>query len=139
MISSARRARNVIGDLARQIETDTGQALPLPAASAAFSSLAGLTADGLLVLPSLHACEPSLLGRPVHVASALPAAGAGARSVVFGDLEAGYAVRRVRGLGVQRQDELHSDNGQVGLRLFTRLDGRGVNADALRILVDSAT
>ena len=48
---------------------------------------------------------------------------------------AGYAVRRVRGYGVHRQTELHSDSGQVGYRLFSRV----VLADALRILVNSAT
>ncbi len=106
----------------------------------AFSSLANLadTAGGL-VLPSLHTVAPSLYSRPVYVSPELPAAAASARSVVFGDFGLGYAVRRVRGLGVQRQDELHSDTGQIGYRLFSRVDGRVVLADALRILVNSAT
>ena len=52
----------------------------------------------------------------------------------MGDVAAGYAVRRVRGLGVQRQSELHSDSGQVGLRVYERVDGRVVLPDALRIL-----
>jgi HK97 family phage major capsid protein len=105
----------------------------------AFASLANLTASGLLVLPSLHAAEPTLYTRPVYVSPELPAAAANARSVVVGDFGVGYAVRRVRGLGVQRQTELHSDSGQVGYRLFERVDGRVVIADALRILVNSAT
>jgi HK97 family phage major capsid protein len=105
----------------------------------AFASLANLTASGLLVLPTLHAAEPTLYTRPVYVSPELPAAAANARSVVVGDFSVGYAVRRVRGLGVQRQTELHSDSGQVGYRLFERVDGRVVIADALRILVNSAT
>jgi HK97 family phage major capsid protein len=108
--------------------------------ASAFSSLAGLTdTAGGLVLPSLHAAEPTLFSRPVHVSADMPAAAANARSVVVGDISLGYAVRRVRGLGVQRQLELHSDNGQLGYRAFQRVDGRVVLADALRILANSAT
>jgi HK97 family phage major capsid protein len=105
----------------------------------AFASLANLTGGGVLVLPSLHAAEPTLYTRPVFISPELPAAGASARSVVVGDIQLGYAVRRARGLGVKRQDEIHSDNGQVGYVLFERVDGRVVLADALRILVHSAT
>ena len=106
----------------------------------AFASLANLTdtADGL-VLPSVHNENPTLYSRPVLVSPELPAAAANARSVVVGDFQAGYAVRRVRGLGVHRQTELHSDSGQVGYRLFARVDGRVVLPDALRILTNSAT
>lgn len=106
----------------------------------AAASLANLTdTAGALVLPSLHASEPTLYARPVYVSPELPAAAANARSVVVGDFTLGYAVRRVRGLGMQRQDELHSDNGQVGYRLFERVDGRVILADALRVLANSAT
>jgi HK97 family phage major capsid protein len=106
----------------------------------AFASLANLTdSSGALVLPNLHATEPSLYSRPVFSAPELPAAAASARSVVVGDFRSGYAVRRVRGLGVKRQEELHSDSGQIGYRLFARLDGRVVLADALRVLAHSAT
>jgi HK97 family phage major capsid protein len=105
----------------------------------AFASLANLTASGLLVLPSLHNEAPTLYSRPVYVSPELPAAAANARSVVVGDFQAGYAVRRMRGLGLHRQWEIHSDSGQIGYRLFERVDGRVVLADALRILVNSAT
>jgi len=40
---------------------------------------------------------------------------------------------------MQRQNELHSDNGQVGFRAYTRLDGKVVLADALRIVAFAAT
>jgi HK97 family phage major capsid protein len=105
----------------------------------AFANAAGDTdTAGSPRIPSLHGSPPTLYSRPVLVSPELPAA-ANARSVVVGDFPAGYAVRRVRGLGVQRQSELHSDSGEIGYRLFARVDGRVVIADALRILTNSAT
>ena len=86
-----------------------------PSASASLANLTD-TAGGL-VLPSLHAAEPTLYGRPVYQSPELPAAAANARSVVVGDFSVGYAVRRVTGLGLHRQTELHSDSGQIGYRL----------------------
>jgi len=106
----------------------------------AFRSLAVLTdTAGGLVLPSLHQAEPTLFSRPVLQSADLPAAAASARSVVVGDFGAGYLVRRVRGFGMQRQEEIHSDTGQLGYRIYERVDGRVILADALRILVNSAT
>jgi HK97 family phage major capsid protein len=106
----------------------------------AFRSLSVLadTAGGL-VLPTLHAAEPTLFSRPVYQSADLPAAAANARSVVVGDFSVGYLVRRVHGVAVQRQDEIFSNTGQIGFRAFERLDGRIIVADALRILVNSAT
>jgi HK97 family phage major capsid protein len=106
----------------------------------AAASLANLTdSAGGLVLPSLHAAEPSLYGARVYVSPELPAAAANARSIVVGDLETAYSVRRVRGIGVKRQQELHSDSDQIGYLAFERVDGRIVLPDALRILTNSAT
>ncbi len=106
----------------------------------AFASLANLTdTAGGLVLPTLHNENPTLYSRPVYVSPELPAAAANARSVIVGDFSVGYAVRRVQGLGLHRQTELHSDSGQIGYRLFARVDGRVVLPDALRILTNSAT
>ena len=105
-----------------------------------FSSLAGLTATGgEIVLPSLHAAEPSLFARPVYVSPDFPAAGASARSAFFGDLSLAYTVRRVRGLGVQRIMEMHSDNGQIGYRAFQRLDGRPTVLEAGLVLRHAAS
>jgi HK97 family phage major capsid protein len=106
----------------------------------AFLNAAGsLDTANAPALPSLHGPEPSLFGRPVLTSPELPAAAAGARSTVVGDFSVGYAVRRMSGLGLQRQDELHSDSGQAGFRVYSRVDGRVVVPDALRILVHSAT
>lgn len=106
----------------------------------AFSSLAGLTdTAGGLVLPTLHAAEPSLFSRPVYVSPDFPAAAANARSAAFGDWSLAYTVRRVRGLGVQRQLEVHSDSGQQGYRAFERVDGRPTVLEAGLVLRNSAT
>lgn len=106
----------------------------------AFSSLAGLTdTAGALVLPSLHATEPSLFAPPVYVSPDFPAAAANARSAFFGDLSLAYTVRRVRGLGVQRQLEMHSETGQIGYRAFERVDGRPTLLEAGLVLRNSAT
>jgi HK97 family phage major capsid protein len=107
--------------------------------SAFLNAAASTDSAGAPRLPSLLGSEPALFGRPVYVSPELPAAAASARSVVVGDLSVGYAVRRVRGYGVQRQSEVHSDSGQVGYRIFERVDGRVVLADAMRVLVHSAT
>lgn len=104
-----------------------------------FGSLAGLmdTAGGV-VFGGLHAPQPSLFGRPVYVSADLPAPAASAKSLVFGDFDRAYAIRRVNGVELQRVDELHSDAGQIGFRARARVDGRPLLSDAARILAHSA-
>jgi HK97 family phage major capsid protein len=96
------------------------------------------TAGGL-VLPALQGPSPSLFGRPVEIEPYLPAPAAGAKSIVFGDVRQAYAIRRVSGISVQRLEELHSDNGQLGFRGRERVDGRVTLGDACRALAHSAT
>jgi HK97 family phage major capsid protein len=105
-----------------------------------FGSLAALadTAGGL-VLPSLQFDPPSLFGRPVVLNSDLPTPAASAKSLVLADFKLAYGVRRVNEIRLQRQDELHSDSGQVGFRSISRVDGRALLPDAARILAHSAT
>lgn len=81
----------------------------------------------------------TLLGVPIYTSPDLAAPAASAKSGILGDVRRGYRIRRVNGFSMQRQNELHSDNGQVGFRGFTRVDGRVVFADALRVLQHSAT
>jgi HK97 family phage major capsid protein len=82
--------------------------------------------------------SPSLLGYPVRIAD-LPAPAANAKSAVFGDSSRAYGVRRVNGITLQRQDQLHADSGQIGFKCFARVDGRVLLSDAARILQHSAT
>ncbi|MGH3084698.1 MAG: phage major capsid protein [Gaiellaceae bacterium] len=104
------------------------------------ASLAGLadTAGGL-ILPSLQFDPPSLFARPVVLNSDLATPAANGKSLVLADFKSAYGIRRVNGIGLQRQDELHSDSGQIGWKAFSRVDGRVLLADAARILAHSAT
>lgn len=105
-----------------------------------FAELAALTdTGGGLVLPSLQFDPPSLFGRPVLVSADLPAPAANAKSLAVGDWSIAYGIRRVRAIGLQRQLELHSDQGQVGFKGFARVDGKPLLTDAARILAHSAT
>jgi hypothetical protein len=65
----------------------------------------------------------TFLGYPIYTDPDMPAP-AGNVSMAFGNWNRVYTVRRVRGLGIQRQNELHSDNGQVGFRAYERVDGK---------------
>lgn len=78
-------------------------------------------------------------GFPVYPHPNLAAPGANAKSLIVGDFSRGYWIRRVDGVYMQRQNELHSDSGQVGFRAYLRLDGKVVLADALRIVAFAAT
>lgn len=105
-----------------------------------FGNLAVLEhASGGLTFPSLQNSPPTLVGRPVYIDAALPTPAASAKSLLFGNMALAYGVRRVRAVGLQRQDELHADNGQVGYRLFTRVDGKPLLAAAAIIGAHSAT
>ena len=105
-----------------------------------FVNLASATdTAGGLVYPSLQFDPPSLFGRPVFLSADLASPAANAKSAVIGDWKTAYAIRRVNSVGIQRQDEVHSDSGQVGFRAFLRLDGRPALTDAARIVAHSAT
>jgi HK97 family phage major capsid protein len=105
-----------------------------------FAELAALAdTAGALVLPSLQFDPPSIFGRPVFVSGDLPAPAANARGLVFGDFKLGYGIRRVLPISLQRQEELHSDLGQTGYRMTSRVDGKPLLTDALRILAHSAS
>jgi HK97 family phage major capsid protein len=81
----------------------------------------------------------TFLGYPIYTDPDVPAPGAGNISALFGDWKRTYMVRRVTGFGIQRQNELHSDSGQVGFRGYERVDGRVVLAAAGIALAHSAT
>lgn len=90
--------------------------------------------------PSTASGTPdTFAGIPIYTHPNLAAVGANAKSAIVGDFNRAYWIRRVNGIYMQRQNELHSDNGQVGFRAYTRLDGKVVLADALRIIAFAAT
>jgi HK97 family phage major capsid protein len=87
--------------------------------------------------PGLQAGQPDmLLGRPVVVSSAMPAATTGNKSVVFGDMS-GYTIADRSGTTVQRLNELYAANGQVGFRAYKRMDGKMVDASGLKHLIQA--
>lgn len=81
----------------------------------------------------------TFLGKPIYTHPDLATAAANNISVLFGDFKRGYAIRRVRGFSLQRQDELHSDNDQVGFLGRQRVEGRVTLAAAIVALKHSAT
>lgn len=78
-------------------------------------------------------------GFPIYTHPNLPAIGASAKAMIAGNFQRGYLVRRVDGVFMQRQNELHSDSGQVGFRSYLRMDGKVQLADALRVVAFAAT
>jgi HK97 family phage major capsid protein len=78
-------------------------------------------------------------GIPVYSHPNLAAIGANSESGIVGNIGKGYWIRRVDGVFMQRQNELHSDSGQVGFRAYLRLDANVVLADAMRIVKFAAT
>jgi HK97 family phage major capsid protein len=81
----------------------------------------------------------TFMGRAIYADPDMPTAAANNISVLFGDFRRAYIVRRAGGIGIQRQNELHSDNGQVGFRAYQRVDGRIVLPTAVVGLKHSAT
>jgi HK97 family phage major capsid protein len=81
----------------------------------------------------------TFLGYPIYTDPDLPAPAVSKISAIFGDLRRAYTVRRANGIGMQRQNELHSDNGQIGFRAYERVDGKVTLAAAALALKHSAT
>ena len=105
-----------------------------------FANLAALEhASGGLTFPTLQNDPPSLMGRPVFMDASLPTPAASAKSLLVGDFRLGYGVRRVSDISIKRQEELHSDSGQIGYRLFSRVDGKPLLPAAVLIGAHSAT
>lgn len=105
-----------------------------------YASLAGtLDTAGAFAFPTLQSAEPTLYGRPVYIGANMPTPAANAKSLAFGDWSKAYCVRRVRGVGVERLQELYAENGQLGYKGAERVDGRPTLAAAAIIGAHSAT
>jgi HK97 family phage major capsid protein len=93
-----------------------------------------------LWVPSLAVGVPSTInGFGYTVDNKLPAPAASAKSIAFGDFQAGYVARVVSGAQVMRLSERYADFLQVGFFGFQRFDGIRQDAAAVRVLVHSAT
>lgn len=87
--------------------------------------------------PGLQAGQPDMiLGRPLVTSSAAEAATTGLKSVLFGDLSY-YTVADRSGSVLQRLNELYAVNGQVGFRMFKRMDGKLTLSAAVKHLIQA--
>lgn len=76
---------------------------------------------------------PTLLGRPYFTSAYMPAAEAGAKSIIFGDLSY-YWIGDREGITFKRLNELYAGNGQIGFLASKRLDGKTVLPEAIKVL-----
>lgn len=90
--------------------------------------------------PSVQLGQPdSLLGYPIIANADMPAMAANAKSVLFGDYQAGYIVREVLGIQSLRLEERYADFLQVGFLAFLRTDGLVQDSNAIKYYQNSAT
>lgn len=81
--------------------------------------------------PGLQAGQPdTLLSRPIVASTAMPAATTGLESICFGDMRS-YTIADRSNRVMQRLNELYAANGQVGFRMYERLDGKVTDANGL--------
>lgn len=71
--------------------------------------------------------------------NSMPAPAASAKTIVFGDLKAGYIIRQVQQVQMMRLTERYADYLQVGFLGFSRLDGMVDDAAAIRLYQHSAS
>lgn len=84
--------------------------------------------------PSVTANTPdTILNRPVYTSSYMPAAEAGAKAILFGDLGY-YWVADREGRSFKRLNELYATTGQVGFLASQRVDGKLILPEAVKVL-----
>lgn len=84
------------------------------------------TTNQYLIGPLASGVDMQLLGKRVIIDSAVPAVGAAAKSVIFGDVSA-YAVRLAGGVRFERSDDFKFDTDIVSYRAILRADGATVD------------
>jgi HK97 family phage major capsid protein len=90
--------------------------------------------------PSVTAGVPdTLLSYGVTTDNGLPTMAANAKSILFGDFDAGYIIRQARNIDVVRLAERWADQRQVGFFGFLRIDAKPDDTAAVKAYVNSAT
>lgn len=90
--------------------------------------------------PSMQAGAPdTLLGYPVTINPDMPAPAASAKSIAFGDFNAGYIIRDVQGIQITRLDERYAEFLQIAFFGYARSDGLADDTSAYRLFQHSAT
>lgn len=74
-----------------------------------------------------------IFGQPVYVSPDMDAVATGKKPVVYGDFHY-YKVAQRKGLTVQRFNELYGENGIVGFRFVSRIDGGLALSEAVKSL-----
>lgn len=88
--------------------------------------------------PAVTAGAPDMiLGRPVYTSPFMPAAAAGGKAIVFGDLKY-YWIADRQARNFRRLDELYATTGQVGFLGRERVDGRLILPEAVKVLTMGA-
>ena len=88
--------------------------------------------------PSLTVGAPDmLLGRPVYTSAYMPTIGAGAKTILFGDLGY-YWVADREGRSFKRLNELYAATGQVGFLASERVDGKLILPEAVKVLAQKS-
>lgn len=77
-------------------------------------------------------------GFPYTIDNSMAVPAAAARTIVFGDLNAGYLVRQVLGIQLVTMRERYADYLQNGYFAYSRMDAMVDNADAVRVFVHGA-
>lgn len=84
--------------------------------------------------PSIKEGTPdTILNRPLHTSSFVPAIEAAAKSIVFGDFSY-YWVADRQGRVFKRLNELYAATGQVGFIATQRVDGKLILPEAVKVL-----
>lgn len=85
--------------------------------------------------PGLKAGEPDrLLNAPVYVSDYMPTVEAGAKSILYGDFSYYWILVRKERV-MQRLNEKYADTGQIGFRMYQRVDANLVLPEAVVHLV----
>ena len=84
--------------------------------------------------PSVTAGTPdTILNRPVYTSTFMPTITAGAKTMVFGDMNY-YWIADREGRKFQRLNELYAPTGQVGFLASQRVDGKLILPEAVKVL-----
>lgn len=85
--------------------------------------------------PGLQAGQPdTILNRPIKTSAYMPEIGKSNKILLFGDISY-YWIADRQGRSFQRLNELFAKNGQVGFRVFQRLDAKLLLPEAVKTLV----
>ncbi|MCA1696559.1 MAG: phage major capsid protein, partial [Actinobacteria bacterium] len=82
---------------------------------------------------------PTINGWPYVIDNSMPIPAANAKTILFGDIDAGFIVRQVLDLQMVRLSERFMDALQIGFFAFARFDARPDDPSAIKAYAQSAT